>query len=380
MALLVIGTEMGLHDDTPARRRALQYASMLSRYDTICYGKGGSARVSTLSDRSIATDVCHPNVFVSLFRAYKKGCEIVRREPNRQWVVSAQDPFESGLVAYFIARRTGIALHLQLHTDPDARLWKESRKNRLRDMIFRFLAPRADAFRVVSERARRAVILRKRDEKRIHVIPIVSDPAHVEPSKIHLRASYKEFGEIILGMGRLSYEKGFDVLVEAMRDVVLARPSALLLIVGSGPEEHALRRRVAQLELSGSVRFVPWVRDVAAYLKAADVIVVPSRFEGWGLLSCEAISHGKAVVMTDTGCAGEVIVHEHSGLVVPPEDADRLSEAIVRILSDKDLRTRLEAGAKISANMLVTTEKAMKLHQESWILAYQHASHIVANT
>jgi glycosyltransferase involved in cell wall biosynthesis len=317
------------------------------------------------------------NPLGSFKAAYDAGVALIATMPEVHWVITAQDPFESGLIAYAIARKTKSALHLQLHTDPEARAWKDSKKNRVRDLIYRFLAPRADAIRAVSERAKHSLVHHGADASRITVVPVVSDEAtttHSTHSSVDIRAAYKEASEIILAMGRLSHEKGFDVLIEAMRSVSLARPSALLLLVGSGPEEHALKKRVLRLGLSSYVRFVPWVRDVAAYFRAADVVVMPSRFEGWGLVACEAARHGRVVVMTDTGCAGEVIVDGETGLVVPPEDPGALSDAITRVLSNDAFRGKLGTSAEARARGLVTNTMAIELHKESWETAYRHAT------
>lgn len=372
VALLVVGTDQTLHEDSPARRRAIRYAKSVSQYDVIVYGRGVSTKSTPLSVQGSVIDTFSPNVFVSLYRAYQKGCELIRMAPERPWVVSAQDPFESGLIAYAIAKKTGAALHLQLHTDPDALAWGSSKKNRLRNIIFRFLAPRADAFRVVSERAKSAALSRGANTAQMHIIPIVSDDDARTPSRVDIRGAYKEAGEIILAMGRLSHEKGFDLLIDAMRAISVARPSALLLMVGSGPEEHALKRRAERLGIARFIRFVPWVRDVSAYLYASTVVVVPSRFEGWGLIACEAAGHGKVVVMTDTGCAGDVIIDNETGIVVPPEDVDALSGAVIKVLANDALRDRLGMNAKRRASNLVTNSQARKLHQESWENAYHN--------
>ncbi len=374
VALLIVGSDNALHQDSPARRRALLYAACVSQYHVVVYGRGKPHQTAPLGTNGSVNSTSRSNIFQSFYEAYKKGCEVVNAHKEAQWVVSAQDPFESGLIAYAIARKTGAALHLQLHTDPEALAWKLSKKNRVRDIIYRFLAPRADAMRVVSERAKHSAIAHGATAERILVIPIVSDDEAVLSSGVDIRGAYKEAGEIILAMGRLSHEKGFDLLVEAMRDITVARPSALLLLVGSGPELDSLKRRVEWLGMAHAVRFIPWVRDVGAYLDAADVVVMPSRFEGWGLVACEAASHGKAVVMTDTGCAGEVIVNNESGVVVPPEDADALGEAIIRVLADSPFRKRLEKGAKVRASTLVTNSTVMELHKESWETAYRHGT------
>jgi len=374
VALLVVGTEKALHDDTPARKRAEEYARRVMRYDAIIYGKGTSKRTSPIGEHGSANDVLEPNMFMSFYRAYQKGVAIVSASPLCEWVITAQDPFESGLIAYAIAKKTGSALHLQLHTDPDAIAWAQSKKNRIRNIIYRFLATRADAFRVVSERAKQSALARGADAARMHIIPVVSDEDTRAPSGVDIRGAYKEAGEIILAMGRLSHEKGFDLLIDAMRSIRIARPSAILLLVGSGPEEHALKRRAERLGVSPAVRFVPWVRDVSAYLQASDVVVIPSRFEGWSLIACEAAIHARAIVMTDTGCAGEVIVNDETGIVIPPENVETLSDAVIRLLANGALRDRLSTNAKRRAGGLVTNEQAIKLHQESWETAYRHAN------
>jgi glycosyltransferase involved in cell wall biosynthesis len=138
-------------------------------------------------------------------------------------------------------------------------------------------------------------------------------------------------GPLAVSVGRLSRQKGQDLLVEAWPKVRSRVEAAELVLVGSGPEESALRRS------GGDVQFVGAQDDVQPWLAAADVVVLPSRWEGLPYVVLEAMAVGTPVVATDVTGVREAL--GEAGAIVPPEDPGALAEAVVAALSGADVRS-----------------------------------------
>jgi glycosyltransferase involved in cell wall biosynthesis len=158
----------------------------------------------------------------------------------------------------------------------------------------------------------------------------------------------------LAAVGRLVEKKGFDVLIAA-----LARAGApwQLDVVGAGPERHHLGQLVDRLDLHGRVRFVgPLTHDeLPGTYQRADVVVVPSRVDGRndrdGLpnVVLEAMASGRAIVASDVAAIGTAVVHGKTGLLVPPDDPDRLAAALDRLAADDALRVSLGRRARVAA-------------------------------
>ncbi|MCC5950320.1 MAG: glycosyltransferase family 4 protein [Nitriliruptoraceae bacterium] len=152
--------------------------------------------------------------------------------------------------------------------------------------------------------------------------------------------------KMVLFAGRLEYEKGVQTLLEALQQVRAAVGPTRLFVAGVGTYSEVLRAKVRELGLRHHVRFTGFVRDADLKLLygAADVAVAPSIYEPFGLVAVEAMACGTPVVVGDTGGLREIVA-DGSGLTVPPQDPDALADALIRVLGDDDLATRLvDAG------------------------------------
>lgn len=149
---------------------------------------------------------------------------------------------------------------------------------------------------------------------------------------------------VIAGMGRLSREKGFDLLVRAMADV---RPGARLVLAGEGPERGALGDLAGRLGVAGRVEFAGFLANPYPVLANAAVFVLPSRYEGFPNALVEAMSLGVPCVAArcPTG-PDEIVTDGVDGLLVPAEDPPGLAAAINRLLDDAPLRDRLGRAAR----------------------------------
>ena len=141
--------------------------------------------------------------------------------------------------------------------------------------------------------------------------------------------------KIVLYVGRLVYEKGIHILVNAVPKV-LAKVDAKFVIVGSGYMQEQLSNIVKNIGLEHKVIFTGFV-DEANLLnlqKVADVSVVPSLFEPFGIVALEAMAAKSPVVVSDTGGLGEIVQHEVTGVKVYPNNADSLAWGITKVLTD----------------------------------------------
>jgi glycosyltransferase involved in cell wall biosynthesis len=197
---------------------------------------------------------------------------------------------------------------------------------------------------------RQAVYLRDFgvEEARIRIAQMTVDVEYIRrqlgdrPSDVRgrfeARHGLREGDIRILYLGRLEPHKGIEDLLQAYRAVVTRRPDVSLLIVGDG----SLRERVvaAQAECE-SIRYVGRLSgdDVWAAYGAADIFVLPSHAEPWGLVVNEAMAAGLPVIVTDrVGCVDDLVQDGVTGLVVPAEKPDRLAAAMSRLVESPELR------------------------------------------
>ena len=152
--------------------------------------------------------------------------------------------------------------------------------------------------------------------------------------------------------GRLVREKGIDVLLRAFSQVIRQVPKARLLIAGEGPERDRLQALIQEMDLVGMVSLLGHLpRDaMEQYFDQAWVQAVPSRWaEPFGMVAAEAMMRGTAVVATGSGGLADIVRHEQTGFLVPPEDVDQLAKALLLLLKDQALAEKFgQAGRKIA--------------------------------
>ena len=173
--------------------------------------------------------------------------------------------------------------------------------------------------------------------------------------------------------GRLVREKGADVLVRAFARVSAVLPHAQLLIAGTGPEQIRLTGLVAELDLSSHVTFLGFLPHplLEQSLARAWVQAVPSLCaESFGMVAAEALMRGTAVVASASGGLPEIVDHETTGYLVPPNDEMALAEALLRLLSDRNLAETMGAAG----GAIARARFGMDAHVEKFIDCYQGLS------
>jgi glycogen synthase len=177
------------------------------------------------------------------------------------------------------------------------------------------------------------------------VVPLWIDVPYIQALPPQPVAAYTR--PLVLYVGQLTRRKAYDVLVDAMPQIVARYPGATFLFVTHNPEQREQLLRVAAARGVGdNIRFLGRLSDaeLVAHYRAADVYAFPTRYEGFGLPPLEAMAAGCPVVTSNIPVVSETVQHEVNGLLTRYNDAHDLAHGILRVLDDGELRARLIQG------------------------------------
>ncbi len=328
------------------------------------------------------------NRWFYVFDAVKVGWGVVRNwkleirnsSNKNEILVTCQDPFETGLVGWTIARKFKTKLQLQVHTDFLSKYFtKESLLNRIRIIIAKFLLPKADGVRVVSGRIKRSIIGRGliKDESlnhsvgqaKIRVLPIFVDIEGIKNTQPipQLKESYPQFDFIFLVASRLEKEKNVDFIIKSFGEVVKKHPKAGLIIVGDGSKRKSLQSIVDSLQIKKNVVFEGWQNNLTEYYKAFDLFLSASSYEGFGLTLVEAGMSGCPILTTNVGIVGEILGEENS-LVCDVGDSDCFVNKMIFAIENKEVLQGMNTKAqrKIELNLINDKQKYLEEYVDGW--------------
>ena len=159
--------------------------------------------------------------------------------------------------------------------------------------------------------------------------------ADAPPVSLHETFWLPHGAPVVLNVAALVPHKGQRLLIDAFAEVVRVVPDARLVILGQGELHDSLGRQIHHLSLDKHVMLPGFRTDVLSLMKTADIFVMSSVMEGLGTSLLDAMACARPIVATDAGGIPEVVVHEETGLLVPPRDADQLADALVTLLKDE---------------------------------------------
>jgi glycogen(starch) synthase len=253
-----------------------------------------------------------------------------------------------------LAGRLGVPYITTIHATEHGRHqgWVQEPPQSHIHSVEQWMARHADALIVCSYYMREHVAdIFGIDERRITVIPNGIDPSELRAVG-DLNALRREFAapheKLVLLVGRLVYEKGFQLALDALPGVIEHIKDVRFVVAGSGTHERELKTQADRLGLSGRGTFVGWIGDDALHslYRIADLCVVPSIYEPFGLVALEAMASGCPCIVADTGGLREVVPRgERVGLRFNGGDAEHLGVMIERLLVDVELRERLVTEA-----------------------------------
>ena len=312
------------------------------------YGSGGNNKIFQL---------------INVYRVAKKLLKSVKFD-----VITVQDQYYLALVGRILAKKFKIGLELQIHGF--------EKYSGLRKIIADFAISRASAVRCVSQRLKKQLV---RDfgvrEEKITAAPIFAKTQFPIsnfqfPNKSQNKNPENKF--VFLTVGRLVLVKNISLQIKAMLEVVKKHPNVELWIVGDGPERKKLELKIKNLKLQNYIKLLGWQNNPEEFYSQADAFLLTSDYEGWGMAVVEAASYGLPIIMTDVGCAGELIKDGESGIVIPVKDQAKLEEAMIRIINDDNLRKSLAGGAFAVLKNLPNKEETLSLYKQSWEKARQN--------
>ncbi|MDB5239095.1 MAG: hypothetical protein JWO00_430 [Candidatus Parcubacteria bacterium] len=299
-------------EGSAVRARMIEYAK-----------EWGEIHIIVATDASFRETSIAPNVWVYPTRSRMKalyplqaaslGRFIIRRRGITN--ITCQDPFLTAFAGTALQKQFKIPLEIQIHTDISSPNFGYTFPNKVRKALALSYIPKADTVRVVSEKTRKFLMETLNvPEAKITLRPIAVDVSAIRNAPViaDLRTKYPQFKKIVLMASRLTPEKNISRAVRAWPEIAAKVPGAGLVIVGTGPCERHLKRLASAAgrgskDGAPSVVFESWADQttLASYYKTADLFLVTSLFEGYGMTLVEALAAECPVVSTDVGVARE---------------------------------------------------------------------------
>lgn len=319
---------------------------------TSVYGTGGRTKLS------------------QLFKLFLEAVRLMRA--HRYDVVTSQDTYFLGLCGLASARLFRSGLEIQVHGIEKMRS--------VRKRLAQFILASADSIRVPSQTIKKYLIQEiAAPQERITIVPVFVDVAalgldsesKLEGEYVQQREQFKKRYQgrfNIVSINRLVPIKNIPLQLEVVQRLKEEFPHLLLHIVGEGPERESLQRLIDQKGLEEHVVLhgARFGHALHTFYTQADCFILTSNFEGYGMVVVEAAAFGCPIVMTDVGCAGDVVKNRESALIVPPSDAEAFARAVREVVADPDLREQLKEKARHAVESLADFETVMQKYLRSW--------------
>jgi len=366
MKVLNISLEKKLFENnSEAQQRVTGYSRLFARFDLIVLTSRGYRALNFGNMNIFPTNSF--GRLSSLVDAYLLSKKIIKKYEHD--VISVQDPFEIGFLGWLLAKKFKIKLQIQIHGDYfDSDYWRKgSFLNGFRYHLGCLIIKKADSIRVVSNRIKNSLIKLGLEPEKIIIAPI-----HVKMSRV-LSPESKNFNNeaknrfVFLTVGRLVPVKNIDLQIKSIAEITRKYTQVELWIVGEGLEYKNLKFEVEKLRLSHSVKLLGQKNkeELEKIYNEADAFLLTSNSEGWSLVAIEAASFGLPIIMTDVGCANEIIEDGVSGIVIPVGDGQILGRAMAELIENSELRKNLSRNALAAVLNLPSQEQSWQLYKKS---------------
>lgn len=363
--IISIGTDRSIFKEGSAvRDRQIEYGTLFDELHVIVFTKQSANLPSRIKIAS--------NVWVYGTQSFSKINHIQRatavanqiikdqKITPENSVITVQDPFECGLVGLKINKKFNIPLHVQIHTDFLSPYFaKESILNWLRVKIANRVLIRANAVRVVSKRIAESLLKIKLKNGVVpDILPIYVNLKSIENTQItsDLKKKYPQFNFIILMASRWTKEKNIQFALKVFSRVQKKYSGAGLVIVGAGPERLSLNWLVSKLNLTKNVIFENWQNDITSYYKTANMFLLTSNYEGYGLTLVEATASHCPVVSSDVGIAREILI-DGIPSICPVGNLGCFVKNVCALIEESGLRLAFAYGADSRLESVVTKDK-----------------------
>ncbi|HEY9584333.1 MAG TPA: glycosyltransferase [Candidatus Paceibacterota bacterium] len=370
--VIFIGSDRNIFKEgSVARSRMIEYGALFEELHIIIFNSGKKFKPAKIADNIFIYPTNSLNRWFYPFTGSRIIKNIIKKRGGEGWVVSAQDPFESGLAGYWASQKTYAKLHIQVHTDFLSPFFKwQSLVNILRLWIASVVLQKADGVRVVSQRIRSSLSTFNFQLKtNPEVLPIFAEKNnYTDVSPYDFKKDRPDWTFVILTVGRIEPEKNFSLAVRGLNIIRQKYPNAGLVIVGEGSLKDNLKRSVNLLDLSKNVLFIDgWQENLAPFYKGADIYIQTSNYEGLGLSAIEAAYSGLPVVTTDVGAAGWIFRDGENSKIYPVGDEKALALSVINLIEDNQIRERIIANLKnnFGQELIQSKTEYLKKYKES---------------
>ena len=319
--------------------------------------------------RIIPIYVPHPALYS--FIAYKRALK--EHEKYSYDLVTTEEPFRTGYAGWLFKKKTGVALSVEYHNDTfynnswvnerpvSHRIYMMAGSRILRDAYSVRCVNKKNYFEILK-------ICGNDSGKMIEIMPVPtalydSDKHGIRAKEIRKEIVKNDNDVIILFVGRLAAVKKVDELIRVYAEIRKTHKNTHLVIVGDGHERERLHRLAKKVGSEGIVfkGYIP-EEDVLAYFGASDIFVNPAHVETYGKVFIEAMSAGRPVVLTSgAGAVGDKLcVNNINALVTKPGNLDELKNALVSLIEDESLRSKLGENAPKEVMSKFNYENSLK--------------------
>ncbi|MCK5027250.1 MAG: glycosyltransferase family 4 protein [Candidatus Pacebacteria bacterium] len=308
------------------------------------------------------------NKLMYFFDAIRIGLRVLS-DINKKFIITTQDPYETGIVAWCLSKKKKIPFQVQIHTDIFSSVFvRKPFSNRIRVCIAKCIIPKASNVRVVSKKIKDSIVQTCGSQLlgKIFVLPVF---IRLEP--FFLCGKEKELSKdklIILVVSRFEKEKNVTLSLRVMRKVLQKCSEAKMIVVGDGALRGQLENMVKEFKIDERMEFVGWQEDLVPYYKRADVFLNTSNYEGYGRTLIEAAAASCAVVTTDVGIVGDVLTDGNGAYVCSPEDEKCLVQKLLMLCINREKRELCAQSARqeVLAKAVFEKEIYYKKLSESW--------------
>jgi glycosyltransferase involved in cell wall biosynthesis len=191
------------------------------------------------------------------------------------------------------------------------------------------------------------VVLNETEQKKFHFLKntvIIPNSLPFEKNKCSSLTENK-----IIAVGRLTYQKGFDMLIDIYEGIYRQAPSWELNIIGDGEDFEILESKIKAKGLEQQIKLCGSVKNISEYYQESSIFVLTSRWESFGIVILEALNHGLPVVSFDCDGPKNIINENESGFLIPQFDQEKFSEKVLLIIKDKEKRKEMGKVAQTTS-------------------------------
>ncbi len=368
MKVVSIGTDRKLFNEaSPVFLRVKEYASKVKEMHVVVFSLKSHGLQSFRKDNLYVYSTNSSSKWAYVFDAINIGKKIITHEglASNNSVLTCQDPFETGLVGYFLKNKFHLPLQLQVHVDFLNPYFKTGFLNRLRVLMAKFVVPSADGVRVVSSVIEDSLKKHFPNLKsEISVLPVFVDIQKIINREIGFDSS--NLLTNILMVSRFASEKRIEDGLEAFKKIISENIKAKLTIVGSGPEKENILSKINELDLRQNVSLEEWENDVILRFKKSDIYLLTSEYEGYGMTLIEAGASGCAIVTTKVGVAKtDLFKDTYNSYVCDVGDIEKIAFNLKDLIINPDKR-------KLFKQRMQDNIKSVSISHDEYVSKYIH--------